>query len=936
LRGKRTNRFRNTRPKSSLAAAGIAVAALVAPLAILVPLASATINTVAVGDTGTTGAAGSQAGGGYRFGSEFTPTVSGRLSTFNMYVSGGDAAQILTPVIYTTTAGKPSALLAIGQPVTVAANQAAGWVQTAISANVIANQPIFLGLLSGGSTPLAFEYSQTVASRGDWIRNQAGSTTPDASFGTANVSDAEFLFNVTEAPTTTTTTPPTTPPVQPATVIVGTTSVTNATGSQASGGYRFGSEFTPTVSGRLSTFNMYVSGGDAAQILTPVIYTTTAGKPSALLAIGQPVTVAANQAAGWVQTAISANVIANQPIFLGLLSGGSTPLAFEYSQTVASRGDWIRNQAGSTTPDASFGTANVSDAEFLFNVTEAPTTTTTTPPTTPPVQPATVIVGTTSVTNATGSQASAGYRFGSEFTPTVSGQLSRFSFYVSGGASAQILTPVVYATSAGRPSTLLGTATPITVVADQAAGWVSSPISLNVVAGQAVFLGLLSGSNSSEATEYSQTVDSAGSWAANAAGGAKADSSFGTANIESEKWLFNVTETPLSTTTTPPTTAPPTTTPPTTPPTTAPPTTTPPTTPPTTAPPTTTPPTTTPPTTVPSGPATVSFSKAAVWQTDDISASNGGFNMSNGNVIAAVTQDATDMQNAGVTWARWWVGPGDSVAQDTSVATIFKDHGVSLELDVNAGSNSDASNEQALESWLSTMVPAMSAIGDHFWEIGNEPNIDSQAGGYWDDCPPGVSPSGASNQADVSAAVTSYLVRLQDADNTILQGDPKAFVSSAGLSYDSGYSAYCEIPSDVWIGALIQTDAYKYMSCFGIHPYSSSPSGVVAALADTRNALDASSNYAKIPFCITEVGFWANGYTPGSQNGFIGTSDENVRAADYTTLMNDLKSYGIQTPVSWYTWYDYSQQDGYGIVHYSGFTSRTYLPIYTAVKNYAP
>ena len=55
---------------------------------------------------------------------------------------------------------------------------------------------------------------------------------------------------------------------------------------------------------------------------------------------------------------------------------------------------------------------------------------------------------------------------------------------------------------------------------------------------------------------------------------------------------------------------------------------------------------------------------------------------------------------------------------------------------------------------------------------------------------------------------------------------------------------------------------------------------------------------------MTEVGFWASGYTPGSQNGFIGTSDENARAADYVTLMSDLKSYGIQTPASWYTWYD--------------------------------
>jgi hypothetical protein len=42
------------------------------------------------------------------------------------------------------------------------------------------------------------------------------------------------------------------------------------------------------------------------------------------------------------------------------------------------------------------------------------------------------------------------------------------------------------------------------------------------------------------------------------------------------------------------------------------------------------------------------------------------------------------------------------------------------------------------------------------------------------------------------------------------------------------------------------------------------------------------------------------------------------------------------TPVFWYTWYDYYQPYGYGIVSYGGLTTRTYLSIFTAMKNYAP
>jgi polysaccharide biosynthesis protein PslG len=323
-----------------------------------------------------------------------------------------------------------------------------------------------------------------------------------------------------------------------------------------------------------------------------------------------------------------------------------------------------------------------------------------------------------------------------------------------------------------------------------------------------------------------------------------------------------------------------------------------------------------------------------VWQTDDITAGNGGwFDVHNTNVVAAITKDATDMQGAGVKWARMWVGPGDSVDELTTVANIFSAHNVTLELDANQGHNASPANEQAITNWLTTTVPAMSAAGVHYWEIGNEPNISADAGGYWDTCQAGITPSWANGQGDTNTAVASYVTRLKDAYTTIHHYDPKAFVSSAGLSYDPSYNAYCEIPSNDWISALTKTDAANYMDCFGIHPYGGSPDAVIGALTDTRNALNANPAYNKIPFCITETGFWANGYTPGSQNGYVG-NDENNRATQYTTMMTSLKNYGITTPVFWYTWYDYNQPTGYGAVHYSGFTTRDYTPVYTAMKNY--
>jgi hypothetical protein len=335
--------------------------------------------------------------------------------------------------------------------------------------------------------------------------------------------------------------------------------------------------------------------------------------------------------------------------------------------------------------------------------------------------------------------------------------------------------------------------------------------------------------------------------------------------------------------------------------------------------------TTVPVTTVPSA-KEFSFSKAVVWQSDAITDSTGGFDTSNPTIVAALTRDALDMQGAGVKWARWWVGPGYSIAQVSTVASIFRAHGVILILDVNSGTDSDPASERVLERWLSALVPAMAKLGEHYWEIGNEPNIDYRAGGYWNDCAAGVTPSTTSNQANIVRAVDSYVLRLKDAYTTIHRADGLAYVSSAGLSYDDYYSKFCELTSDQWIAQFTKTGAWRYMDCFGIHPYAGDPAGVVAALAETRSDLSVNPEYARIPFCITELGFKSTDVLT-----------ENERAREYVTLMNDLKNYGIKTPVFWYDWYDYNTDGGgYGITEFRGLTSRGYLPIYSAVRAYKP
>jgi len=198
----RTLRFRpaGSRPHRKRTVA-IVAATLSAPLTLLAAHAGeAASTTVTLGPQSTVNATASQAGAGFRFGSELVPARSGVISRFSLYVSGGEQAQVLTPVVYATAAGQPTTLLSTGRPVTVPAHQAARWVSSQISATVAGGRPVLLGLLSGGASRGAYEYSQALPGAGIWALNRAGSHSADSSFSGATHSNDEWLFNMTETP----------------------------------------------------------------------------------------------------------------------------------------------------------------------------------------------------------------------------------------------------------------------------------------------------------------------------------------------------------------------------------------------------------------------------------------------------------------------------------------------------------------------------------------------------------------------------------------------------------------------------------------------------------------------------------------------------------------------------------------------------------------
>ncbi len=142
--------------------------------------------------------------------------------------------------------------------------------------------------------------------------------------------------------------------------------------------------------------------------------------------------------------------------------------------------------------------------------------------------------------------AGAGYKFGSAYTLSQSGTAQSFSLYARGGGSVQRLTPVVYRVDAnGLPSSLVAKGAEVTIAAFQSPGWVTSALPATSLTAGTYLLGLMSGPNSGQASNYYNPVPNGGFWNANAYPTAPA--SWGTVNRESSAYSFYVTYTPTVT-----------------------------------------------------------------------------------------------------------------------------------------------------------------------------------------------------------------------------------------------------------------------------------------------------------------------------------------------------------------------------------------------------
>lgn len=155
----------------------------------------------------------------------------------------------------------------------------------------------------------------------------------------------------------------------PPTAVFGKTTIGGSTNSPGSGA-KFGSIYNLPAGGTAVSFSWYARGGSADQKLVPVVYATSGGNPSTLVAQGSEITIRAGQPPGWMTSALPPVALQPGSYLLGMLSGATSQGAVDYYDPTPNTNVW--NMNAYPTPSASWGQVNVSAAAWSAYVTYTP------------------------------------------------------------------------------------------------------------------------------------------------------------------------------------------------------------------------------------------------------------------------------------------------------------------------------------------------------------------------------------------------------------------------------------------------------------------------------------------------------------------------------------------------------------------------------------
>jgi len=282
----------------------------------------------------------------------------------------------------------------------------------------------------------------------------------------------------------------------------------------------------------------------------------------------------------------------------------------------------------------------------------------------------------------------------------------------------------------------------------------------------------------------------------------------------------------------------------------------------------------------------------------------------------AVNQDAADIENAGITWARIEFYQNHPFEYFDRVLQIAKQHHIHLLVIIyKSNPPTDLGTPEQLTQYKQWLTEAVLRYKNdiQYWEVHNEPDIPEN----WT-----IDSRPDSDQTQYDASVKSFLKFMQLSYETIHANSKNTQVLFGGLS---------EFRAERYIDSMIRFDAYRYMDIMAFHPYGSDPETILDRVKMLYAKMATQAEFAAKPVWITEIGLHTQVEWASTNAGYVGT--EQNKATGLVQTVQLLHANGVQITF-WYLLHESDNFNGYGITKRNPTTLQTvYLPAYNAYKN---
>lgn len=281
---------------------------------------------------------------------------------------------------------------------------------------------------------------------------------------------------------------------------------------------------------------------------------------------------------------------------------------------------------------------------------------------------------------------------------------------------------------------------------------------------------------------------------------------------------------------------------------------------------------------------------------------------------AGIESDVKDMQNAGISWARFTLNSDDAV--NDKLVSLLTDHEIRILAIIPPSPEKKKGNflqrlfnrdhVKKLAERLKEKV--------QYYEIGNEPNNPQ----FWE-----IDTAASSDQKAYDQAVSDYTDHLKETATAVRSGNPDAVIFLGGLSDDG---------VERWLNAFITINGYEFVDGVSFHIKAANPTEMGQKIHALKVTLAKVADFAVKPLWITDFGFT----TDQDDTSVAKVSNEKTKADYVLQGFAAIRNEGLYGPIFW-TKLEENESDkpGYGLVMKNNQSLKTtYLPAYETLKSF--